>query len=45
MPAVLSVKMALGARLLAKKKVIVARLEPIEEMAGMEILCSDKTGT
>jgi H+-transporting ATPase len=45
MPAVLSVTMALGARLLAKKKVIVSRLESIEEMAGMDILCSDKTGT
>ncbi len=28
-----------------QKKVIVSRLEAIEEMAGMEILCSDKTGT
>jgi magnesium-transporting ATPase (P-type) len=43
MPAVLSVTMALGAKLLAKKNVIVSRLESIEEMAGMEILCSDKT--
>ena len=45
MPAVLSVTMALGAKLLARKNVIVSRLEAIEEMAGMEILCSDKTGT
>ncbi len=45
MPAVLSVTMALGAKLLATSKVIVSRLEAIEEMAGMEILCSDKTGT
>ena len=45
MPAVLSVTMALGAKLLAKKNVIVSRLESIEEMAGVEILCSDKTGT
>ena len=45
MPAVLSVTMALGAKLLAASKVIVSRLEAIEEMAGMEILCSDKTGT
>jgi H+-transporting ATPase len=45
MPAVLSVTMAVGARSLAKKKAIVARLEAIEEMAGMDILCSDKTGT
>jgi H+-transporting ATPase len=45
MPAVLSVTMALGARLLAREKAIVSRLEAIEEMAGMEVLCSDKTGT
>jgi H+-transporting ATPase len=45
MPAVLSVTMAVGAASLAKMKAIVARLEAIEEMAGMDILCSDKTGT
>jgi H+-transporting ATPase len=45
MPAVLSVTMALGAKLLAREKAIVSRVESIEEMAGMEILCSDKTGT
>ncbi len=45
MPAVLSVTMAIGARTLAGMKAIVTRLESIEEMAGMDILCSDKTGT
>lgn len=45
MPAVLSVTMALGALALSKKKAIVSRLEGIEEMAGVDILCSDKTGT
>jgi H+-transporting ATPase len=45
MPAVLSVTMAVGAVDLAKMKAIVTRLESIEEMAGMDILCSDKTGT
>jgi H+-transporting ATPase len=45
MPAVLSVTMAIGAVSLAKMKAIVTRLESIEEMAGMDILCSDKTGT
>ena len=45
MPAVLSVTMAIGARALARMKAIVTRLESIEEMAGMNILCSDKTGT
>jgi H+-transporting ATPase len=45
MPAVLSVTMAIGALALSKMKAIVSRLESIEEMAGMDILCSDKTGT
>jgi H+-transporting ATPase len=45
MPAVLSVTMAIGAVALARMKAIVTRLESIEEMAGMDILCSDKTGT
>ena len=45
MPAVLSMTMAVGAMLLSKKKAIVTRLESIEEMASMDILCSDKTGT
>jgi H+-transporting ATPase len=45
MPTVLSVTMAVGARLLAKKEAIVSRLTSIEEMAGMDVLCSDKTGT
>jgi H+-transporting ATPase len=45
MPTVLSATMAIGARLLARKDAIVSRLEAIEEIAGMDILCSDKTGT
>jgi H+-transporting ATPase len=45
MPTVLSVTMAVGARLLAKKKAIVSKLTAIEELAGVDILCSDKTGT
>ena len=45
LPAVLSVTLAVGASRLAKKKAIVSRLVAIEEMAGMDILCSDKTGT
>jgi H+-transporting ATPase len=45
MPAVLSVTMAIGAVVLARKKAILTKLEAIEEMAGMDILCSDKTGT
>jgi len=45
LPAVLSVTMAVGASVLAKMKAIVSRLVSIEEMAGMDVLCSDKTGT
>src|SRR5213593_3013019 len=45
MPAVLSVTMALGARMLARSKAIISRLESIEELAGVDVLCSDKTGT
>jgi H+-transporting ATPase len=37
--------MAVGARLLAKKEAIVTRLSAIEELAGVDVLCSDKTGT
>ncbi len=45
MPTVLSVTMAVGARLLATKEAIVTRLPAIEELAGVDVLCSDKTGT
>jgi H+-transporting ATPase len=45
LPAVLSVTMAVGATVLARMKAIVSRLVAIEELAGMDILCSDKTGT
>jgi len=45
MPTVLSVTMAVGARLLARKEAIVSRLAAIEELAGADVLCSDKTGT
>jgi H+-transporting ATPase len=45
MPTVLSVTMAVGARLLARKEAIVSRLAAIEELAGTDVLCSDKTGT
>ena len=45
MPTVLSVTMAVGARLLAKAEAIVTRLAAIEELAGVDVLCADKTGT
>ena len=45
MPTVLSVTMAVGARMLARKKAVVTRLVAIEELAGVDVLCADKTGT
>lgn len=45
LPAVLSVTMAVGALALSRMKAIVSRLDSIEEMAGMDVLCCDKTGT
>jgi H+-transporting ATPase len=45
MPAVLSITMAVGAYELARKQAIVRRLVAIEELAGVDTLCVDKTGT
>jgi H+-transporting ATPase len=45
MPTVLSVTMAVGARQLAKQQAIVSKLVAIEELAGVDVLCADKTGT
>jgi H+-transporting ATPase len=45
LPAVLSVTMAVGAMNLARRQAIVSRLTAIEELAGMDVFCSDKTGT
>ncbi len=44
MPTVLSVTLALGSYKLASEGAIVARMSAVEEMAGTDILCSDKTG-
>ena len=45
LPAILTITMAIGAVNLAKKRAIVSKLAAIEELAGVDILCSDKTGT
>lgn len=45
MQVICTTTLAIGARILAEKKAIVSRLTSIEELAGMEILCIDKTGT
>ncbi len=45
LPAVLSVTMAVGARQLAHRKAVVSHLPAVEELGGIDVLCSDKTGT
>ncbi|CAO3647446.1 unnamed protein product [Cunninghamella blakesleeana] len=45
LPTVMSVTMAIGAKQLAKRHVIIKRLTAVEELASVSILCSDKTGT
>jgi H+-transporting ATPase len=45
LPAVLSVTMAIGALNLARRQAIVSRLTAIEELAGVDVFCCDKTGT
>jgi H+-transporting ATPase len=45
LPATFTVATALGALELARQGVLVTRLSAIEEAAGMDVLCSDKTGT
>lgn len=45
LPTVMAVTMAVGARGLAAKQVIIKRLAAVEEMSSLSVLCSDKTGT
>ncbi len=45
LPAIITINLSKGAREMAKKKVIVKRLAAIENFGGMNVLCSDKTGT
>ncbi|MBL8286443.1 MAG: HAD-IC family P-type ATPase [Rubrivivax sp.] len=45
LPAIVSVSLAGGARRLAAGGVLVRRLEAIEDLGGMDVLCTDKTGT
>lgn len=45
LPAIISINLAHGAKRMAKEKVIVKRLESIENFGSMNVLCSDKTGT
>ena len=45
LPAIVTISLSQGARLMARKRVIVKRLEAIEDFGAMSILCTDKTGT
>ncbi len=45
MPAVLTITLAIGAKILAKKNILVSKLASIEELASVDVLCTDKTGT
>lgn len=45
LPLVTTFSLSQGARRLAKKKILVKRLSAVEDLGGIEVLCSDKTGT
>lgn len=45
LPAILSVSLARGAQMLARQGVLVRRLNAIENLGSMDVLCTDKTGT
>jgi Mg2+-importing ATPase len=45
LPAIVSISLSVGARLMARANVIVKRLSAIEDFGGMNLLCTDKTGT
>jgi Mg2+-importing ATPase len=45
LPAIVSVTLSAGARAMARRGVIIRRLEAIENLGSIDILCTDKTGT
>src|SRR5262249_902593 len=45
LPAIVTISLSQGARLMARERVIVKRLESIEDFGAMSVLCTDKTGT
>ncbi|MGE6696362.1 magnesium-translocating P-type ATPase [Hyphomonas sp. NPDC076900] len=45
LPAIISVTLSAGARAMGRRGVIVRRLDAIENLGSMTVLCTDKTGT
>ncbi len=45
LPVILTITLATGARNMARRGVIVKRLNAIENLGSMDVLCTDKTGT
>jgi P-type Mg2+ transporter len=45
LPAIVAVSLSAGARRMARQRVIVRRLDAIEDFGATEVLCTDKTGT
>ena len=45
LPVIISASLSAGARAMAKKKVLVKRLDAIEDFGVVDVICTDKTGT
>ena len=45
LPTIVTVTLSHGARQMARRKVIVKRLDAIEDIGSIDVLCTDKTGT
>lgn len=45
LPVIVTINLAKGAKVMARKKVIVKKLNSIENLGAMDVLCADKTGT
>src|SRR3974390_2292748 len=45
LPMIVSVTLSMGARAMARKKVIIKHLSAIQNFGSVDVLCSDKTGT